>query len=237
MRRHLTFSNVTALLALFVALGGVSYAAIALPKNSVGAKQLKASSVNSAKVKDGSLQASDFKSGTLGAGSTGPAGQTGPMGPPGSSVSAAPSVVPAASITNSIGQNIPKNAFVSASFDTETFDTQGLHSAGAPARLTAPIGGFYEVFATVAFDASSTTGIRTMEIAANGTTGTAIAADSSPGVVAGAQYLSATGLAKLSAGEYVEVHVLQTTSGNLSLLGVGNFATPRFSMQWVGPAG
>jgi hypothetical protein len=50
-----------ALLALFVALGGSSYAAIKLPKASVGPKQLKKNSVTSPKVKAGSLLLSDFK--------------------------------------------------------------------------------------------------------------------------------------------------------------------------------
>lgn len=50
-----------ALAALFVALGGSSYAALALPKNSVGKAQLKKNSVTSVKVKRGSLLTSDFK--------------------------------------------------------------------------------------------------------------------------------------------------------------------------------
>ena len=41
IRARLTFANVVACMALFVALGGVGYAATKLPKNSVGSKQLK----------------------------------------------------------------------------------------------------------------------------------------------------------------------------------------------------
>jgi len=44
-----------ACIALFVALGGTSYAVTQLPKNSVGTKQLKNSAVTGAKVKAGSL--------------------------------------------------------------------------------------------------------------------------------------------------------------------------------------
>lgn len=79
-----------ALLALFISLGGVSYAATQLPKNSVGSKQLKKNAVtakkirknavNSKKVKDRSLLARDFKPGQL---PQGPRGETGPAGPPG----------------------------------------------------------------------------------------------------------------------------------------------------------
>jgi hypothetical protein len=97
--RHLSYANVIASLALFIALGGASYAAVAIPANSVGTNQLKKSAVagskikknaiSSAKVKDGSLQRGDFASGTLlqGAqGIQGPKGDPGPQGdagPPG----------------------------------------------------------------------------------------------------------------------------------------------------------
>jgi hypothetical protein len=92
-----------AFLALLVALGGTSYAALKLPANSVGSKQLKKnavtstkvknsavttakiknSAVTSAKVKNGSLVASDFKPGAVPAGPAGPAGPIGPQGPQG----------------------------------------------------------------------------------------------------------------------------------------------------------
>jgi hypothetical protein len=49
-----------ATIAVFVALGGVSYAALKLPKNSVGTKQLKPNAVSGSKVADGSLSAADF---------------------------------------------------------------------------------------------------------------------------------------------------------------------------------
>lgn len=80
IRQRLTFANVVACIALFVALGSGAYAATQLPKNSVGSKQIKKNAVNSAKVKDGSLQATDFKAGQLPAG---PQGSQGPQGPKG----------------------------------------------------------------------------------------------------------------------------------------------------------
>ncbi len=80
IRRRLTFANVVACLALFVALGGAAYAGTQLPKNSVGTRQLKKNAVNSAKVKNHSLTATDFKAGQLPAG---PQGKEGPQGEPG----------------------------------------------------------------------------------------------------------------------------------------------------------
>ena len=48
---------VISLIALFVALGGTSYAAITLPRNSVGAKQLRKNAVTAVKIKKGSVTA------------------------------------------------------------------------------------------------------------------------------------------------------------------------------------
>src|SRR3712207_6811390 len=73
-------SMVVALLALFVAMGGTGYAALKLPKNSVGAKQLKKNAVTSAKVKNRSLLARDFRAGQLPAGPQGPKGEPGTNG-------------------------------------------------------------------------------------------------------------------------------------------------------------
>ena len=96
IRQRLSYANVVATLALFVALGGSSYAAVQLKKNSVRSKHIKngqvkradlaRNAVKSDKVKDASLRAGDFMPGQLPAGSkgaTGPAGAVGPQGPQG----------------------------------------------------------------------------------------------------------------------------------------------------------
>jgi hypothetical protein len=86
LRRRPSASMVVAFVALLVAMGGTGYAAISLPKNSVGSKQLKSSAVTSSKVKNGSLLKSDFRAGQLPAGPRGlqgPAGLQGPVGPQG----------------------------------------------------------------------------------------------------------------------------------------------------------
>jgi len=80
--------NAIAYLALFIALGGTGYAAMRLPKNSVGTAQLKNGAVTAAKVKSHSLLGSDFKVGQLPSGATGPAGAQGPKGDTGAPGSA-----------------------------------------------------------------------------------------------------------------------------------------------------
>src|ERR1700710_56820 len=83
LKARLTFANVVALLALFVALGGTGYAAGALPFGSVGTNQLKFGSVTSNKVKDGTLKAADFAKNQLEDGPRGASGPAGPAGPAG----------------------------------------------------------------------------------------------------------------------------------------------------------
>jgi hypothetical protein len=79
--------TIVAYIALFVALGGTSYAAVTLSNNSILSRHIKNGqvkrsdladrAVNAAKVADGSLLAKDFKAGQL------PSGPAGPQGPKG----------------------------------------------------------------------------------------------------------------------------------------------------------
>src|SRR3954470_15671163 len=80
MIRRPSPSMVVALLGLTVALSGTGYAAIKLPKNSVGSDQLKNNAVTGAKVRDGSLFANDFAAGQLPRGAKGDAGPKGDTG-------------------------------------------------------------------------------------------------------------------------------------------------------------
>jgi Collagen triple helix repeat (20 copies) len=75
VRRHLSYANVVASLALFLALGGAAFAATQLPRNSVGTGQLKPGAVTSGKI------AKKTRNQLTGAqGPAGPQGKTGPKG-------------------------------------------------------------------------------------------------------------------------------------------------------------
>ena len=63
---HLSFANVVSVVALFVALGGASYAAINLPNNSVKSKHIKDGQVKSQDVKDDNLTGEDLDESQLG---------------------------------------------------------------------------------------------------------------------------------------------------------------------------
>jgi hypothetical protein len=51
LKARLSYANAMATIAVFIALGGTSYAAMKLPANSVGSSQLKDSSIGAAKLK------------------------------------------------------------------------------------------------------------------------------------------------------------------------------------------
>jgi hypothetical protein len=58
IRKRLTYANVMSSIAVFLVLGGAAFAAVKLPKNSVGTKQLKKNAVTSVKIKNGAVTAS-----------------------------------------------------------------------------------------------------------------------------------------------------------------------------------
>jgi hypothetical protein len=70
LSRKLSYSNVVASLALFIALGGAAVAA-GLAKNSVGTKQLKPNAVTAAKIKNGAVNSHKLAHGAVVAGKLG----------------------------------------------------------------------------------------------------------------------------------------------------------------------
>ena len=61
LRSYVTFSNVIALCALFVALGGTSYAV-----TKIGSKQIRNNSIRSADIKNGTIRSKDLRKGVIG---------------------------------------------------------------------------------------------------------------------------------------------------------------------------
>ncbi len=98
-------ATIISLIALFVAMGGTTYAAVNIRANTVGTKQIKNgavtgrklanNAVSSAKVKVGSLLAEDFGPGQIPTGAQGPKGDTGSQGPKGDTGPPGPSTGPA----------------------------------------------------------------------------------------------------------------------------------------------
>jgi hypothetical protein len=84
-RTRLTYANVMATIAIFIALGGSSYAAIkvtgkTVQDSSLTGKDVKNSSLTGVDIRNGSLLAADLGGGPLPAGAQGPKGDTGAKG-------------------------------------------------------------------------------------------------------------------------------------------------------------
>lgn len=100
LRSRVTYANVVASVALFIALGGTSYGLATgsigsselrnngvrskdLRNNDVRGKDIRTGTIGSPDVTDGALLAEDFKAGQLPAGERGPQGERGTPGEPG----------------------------------------------------------------------------------------------------------------------------------------------------------
>ncbi len=120
-RRRISSAHVIAGLALFVALGGTSYAAATLPRNSVGSAQLRANAVAASDIRRDAVTSAKVRNGTLGLAdlsrsavaelrTPGPVGPTGPQGAPGPAGVAGPQgpagIVEPQSIASASGVNL-----------------------------------------------------------------------------------------------------------------------------------
>ncbi len=89
-RPELSYANVMSSIAVFLALGGTSYA---VAKNSIGERHLKANAVTSPKIKDGSVTTADLAPGAMLSGPRGPRGEQGPAGQTGATGARGPSAI------------------------------------------------------------------------------------------------------------------------------------------------
>jgi hypothetical protein len=180
---------VIACIALLIALGGTSYAAIKLPRNSVGTKQLKKNAVTGPKVKNNAITGAKVLESSLGqvpsaanathattADTAAPSGAAGgdltgtfpnPTIGAGKVTPAKFGAIPQARVEKTAAQSIPTGpAFTGLTWDTELYDTAGLFNPAAPDRLTAPIAGVYAIEAGVRW-AANPTGFRFAGICIN----------------------------------------------------------------------
>ena len=142
--------------------------------------------------------------------------------------------IPGARVRNSSGEAVTSGIEATLTYDTEDFDTGGLHSTTTnTSRLTAPVAGKYLIMASAEW-ASNTSGRRLLIILLNGST--EIARDSvSPsntGVFHPEQTVET--VYQLAAGDYVEVMASQDSGSPLNVL-VDGLASPAFSMDWIAP--
>ncbi|HKP90239.1 MAG TPA: hypothetical protein VJT75_09720 [Thermoleophilaceae bacterium] len=65
LRDHLTYANAMSTIAVFLAIGGIGWAASTLPPKSVGTAQLKKNAVTSPKIQNSQVTGDDVKEATL----------------------------------------------------------------------------------------------------------------------------------------------------------------------------
>lgn len=65
VRVRLSYANITATLALFIALGGGAYAATTLPRHSVGSAQLRKHAVTASKIRNGAVRGDAIRDRTI----------------------------------------------------------------------------------------------------------------------------------------------------------------------------
>lgn len=117
-------------------------------------------------------------------------------------------------------------------FNSERYDVGGSHSTSSnTGRLTVPSGGggVYYIFASIEF-ASNATGYRQVDIRLNGTS--AILSQMTPAINGTVTRLNVGGHYQLSAGDYVEVVVNQTSGGALNVQSSSPLS-PEFGWAWV----
>jgi hypothetical protein len=144
-----------ALLALFVAMGGTSYAAFKLPNNSVGAAQIKPNAVGTSELKNNTVGVSDLSDKAIASlrglkgdtGAPGEKGAQGDKGAPGSDGAPGPPATWTSS-TVAAAQGISTNS----SAGTPLAD---LATVGPEVTVTVPASGLAEVYAQADFSSSS----------------------------------------------------------------------------------
>jgi hypothetical protein len=140
--------------------------------------------------------------------------------------------IPAARAFRSTTQSIPNDTLTTVALDGEAFDPASIHSRTTNnSRLTAPVSGIYSMTATANWFVNPT-GSRVAQIWRNGST--ILLSDS---VVPNSDddHVLST-LAQLSAGDYIELKVAQSSGAPLLLATGPQGQTPLLTMNWVGPS-
>jgi hypothetical protein len=136
---------------------------------------------------------------------------------------------PSCRVTNSANISITDNTLTALTFDTERWDTDGMHTlTGSTGRITVATGGKYLIGAHISW-ADNATGRRQLALRKNGST---VTAATEQAIVATSTFQSIATLDLLGPGDYYEVRVFQNSGGPLNVSAL-TALSPEFWMQWV----
>lgn len=136
-----------------------------------------------------------------------------------------------ARVSNNAGQSINDSTSTALGFNTEAYDTDGIHDTVTNnSRLTCKTAGKYGIWANIEWTANST-GTRQMYFFLNGTTIIGLVQVVGQGSGVTTQELYAT--YSLSINDYVECFVRQTSGGGLQVDSQASYS-PLFGMDRVG---
>jgi len=131
---------------------------------------------------------------------------------------------------DSSNTSIAHNTTTILTFNSEKWDTAGMHSTAAnTSRLTAIYAGLYDIKANVRWAANGT-GTRRTSIIRNGT-GAIARQENGAKTGAGMRQIASTQW-QMSTGDYVEVEVYQDSGGALNILATSHFS-PHFMMTRI----
>lgn len=252
-------SMIVAIAALIVALAGTGYAAVNLPKKSVGAPQLKKNAVTKKKVKRGAITAAKLADGAvtesklagqavgadkIKAGAVGQSaladasvgsaeivdGSVGATEIAGGSVGAGQlAVIPAARARASLTQTVPTSTNTTVNLSSAQFDATGMFDA-AQKGMVIDRAGIYQLAGAVGW-AANANGSRHLRIKVN--TQVQMSTVSPPAASGGARQ-NVSGVFRLEQGDVVTLEVFQTSGGDLDTAISEPQKAGWLSLAWLG---
>ena len=134
-------------------------------------------------------------------------------------------------VYNNANISIPNATWTTLTFNSERWDTNGMHSTASNTdRLTCIVPGLYPIVGQVAFDGNAT-GLRMLRILLNGST--QIAAYSQRFNSAWTCFLDISTQYQFSVAQYVILQVYQNSGGALNILYSAE-TSPEFMMARIG---